>query len=112
MGGGQWQALYLVERLENAILLARPGSPLFDEAGRRGIDVRPLSLAQVRRLAGQTDVIHAHDAKTHSMAAVIGGPAPLVVSRRVAFPIQSGWISQWKYARPAKFLAVSRFVAG
>lgn len=111
MDGGQWQALYLLERLEQATLLARAGSPLFEEAKRRGVDVRPLSLAQVGTLARQADLIHAHDAKTHSMAAAVAGGTPLVVSRRVAFPIQSGWLSRWKYARAMKFLAVSRFVA-
>ena len=38
MRGGQWQALYLVERLTDAVLLARAGSPLFEEAARRKLD--------------------------------------------------------------------------
>jgi glycosyltransferase involved in cell wall biosynthesis len=34
-----------------------------------------------------------------------------VVSRRVAFPVGRSSISAWKYRRPARFLAVSKFVA-
>lgn len=57
------------------------------------------------------DVVHAHDARAHTWAAV-AGRRPLVVSRRVAFPVKTGWLSRWKYARADRYLAVSRFVAG
>ena len=36
---------------------------------------------------------------------------PLVVSRRVAFPVGDSALSRWKYRRPGLFLAVSRHVA-
>jgi glycosyltransferase involved in cell wall biosynthesis len=35
----------------------------------------------------------------------------LVVSRRVAFPLKRTFLTRWKYTRPRRFLAVSRFVA-
>ena len=107
--GGQWQALYLVERLTDATLLARAGSPLFEEAARRKVDVRELSLRAFVAAAKQADLVHAHDARAHTMAAVVG--APLVVSRRVAFPVKRGFLSRQKYARASLFLAVSKFVA-
>ena len=115
MQGGQWQVLYLVEGLvskglKDAVLLAPASSPLFSEAQKKGLDVRPLSVGAVRKLARQVDVVHAHDAKAHTLAAVCGG-APLVVSRRVAFPIKTGMASRWKYGRAQLFLAVSKFVA-
>jgi glycosyltransferase involved in cell wall biosynthesis len=110
MRGGQWQALYLVERLRDAILLARPASLLRQEAQARGIDVRPLSVRALAALGKQVDLVHVHDAKAHTVAAVTGAK-PLVVSRRVAFPVKSGRLSAWKYSRAAMFLAVSRFVA-
>jgi hypothetical protein len=110
MRGGQWQALYLIERLSGAILLARAASPLFEEATRRKLDVRSLSVRALATLAKQSDVIHAHDARAHTLAAVAGGK-PFVVSRRVAFPVKSGILSSWKYSRAAMFLAVSQFVA-
>src|SRR6266404_1307851 len=116
MRGGQWQALYLIERLTGAVLLARDGSPLLREAARRKLDVRALSLASLTAAAKETDLVHAHDARAHTLAALaLGAPllaarAPLVVSRRVAFPIQRGFFSRQKYACAKMYLAVSRFV--
>jgi glycosyltransferase involved in cell wall biosynthesis len=109
MHGGQWQALYLIERLEGAKLLTPPDSALFEEARRRGVDVTPLSLANLVRCARDADVVHAHDARAHTLAA-IAGVSKLVVSRRVAFPVKRSLPSQWKYSRASVYLAVSRFV--
>ncbi|MGH9557790.1 MAG: glycosyltransferase family 4 protein [Bryobacteraceae bacterium] len=111
MRGGQWQALYLVERLEDAKLLTPLGSRLLDEARRHGLDVWPLSYIMMARVARSSAVVHAHDAHAHSLAAFFGG-APLVVSRRVAFPVKRDFASKWKYAKPARFIAVSKFAAG
>jgi glycosyltransferase involved in cell wall biosynthesis len=36
---------------------------------------------------------------------------PLVVARRVAYPIKTGALSRFKYRRADRFIAVSRFVA-
>jgi hypothetical protein len=115
MHGGQWQVIYLIERLginrrTDATLLAREGSGLFREARKRGLDVRPVSFISLARLAGHFDLVHAHDARAHTMAAAIPG-IRLVVSRRVAFPVNRGMLSRLKYARPNAFLAVSHYVA-
>src|SRR5512143_3960219 len=110
MRGGQWQAVYLVERLSGAVLLARAGSPLFQEAARRKLDVRALSFRALAAAVKSTDLVHVHDARSHTLAAVAGG-APLVVSRRVAFPVKRGFFSLWKYARASLYLAVSKYVA-
>ena len=110
MSGGQWQATYLIERLKDTTLLARENSPLFEVARGRGIDVRPLSLVSLTRLAREADLVHAHDARAHTLAASVPG-IRLVVARRVAFPVKSGMLSRVKYARPDLFLAVSRCVA-
>src|SRR5205814_519183 len=37
---------------------------------------------------------------------------PLVVSRRVAFPVKKTILSKWKYGRARRYLAVSRYVEG
>jgi len=108
--GGQWQALYLIERLSDAVLLARAESPLFAEAARRKLDVRALSFGALAAGARQSDLVHVHDARAHTMAAIIG-VAPLVVSRRVAFPVKRGFLSGRKYARATLYLAVSNYVA-
>jgi hypothetical protein len=110
MRGGQWQALYLIERLSDAVLLARAGSPLFEEAARRELDVRALSVRALLSAAKQADLVHVHDARAHTLAA-IAGVAPLVVSRRVAFPVKRGFVSSWKYAQAALYVAVSKYVA-
>ncbi len=110
MGGGQWQALYLLERLEHATLLAPQESPLLEEARKRGVDARPLSLGSLAQAARGVDLVHAHDARAHTLAAAVPG-VRLVVARRVAFPVNSGLLSRVKYARAARYLAVSRYVA-
>ncbi len=110
MRGGQWQVLRLMRGLlglgVHSTLLARADAPLYRMAAAEGFDVRGLAWRNWPR----TDVIHAHDARTHTMAA-INRVRPLVVSRRVAFPVQRGIFSRWKYARPDRYIAVSRHVA-
>jgi len=110
MAGGQWQVLYLVERLKDAVLMAPKSSPLFAEARERGLDVRPLSFVSLLKATRTTDLLHAHDSRAHTMAAIAGGP-PLVVSRRVGFAVKRGVFSGGKYAAAAMYLAVSKFVA-
>jgi hypothetical protein len=115
MRGGQWQALYLACGLRQAgveCALASPaGSPLFLQAQQQGLAAHPLSRAAVARLSRQADLVHAHDAAAHTLAALVCR-APLVVSRRVAFPLRRGLLSRWKYRRAARYLAVSHFVRG
>lgn len=98
MRGGQYQVKYLMEELAAKGIAQTLLGP-FGE---------PFTLGGVR--AG-VDIIHAHDARSHSYAAALAR-APLVVSRRVAFPVKTAWTSRWKYRQPALFLAVSRYVAG
>jgi glycosyltransferase involved in cell wall biosynthesis len=109
MGGGQWQVLRLIEGLAaggvESVLLARAGAPLFDRARRRGFRVEPFGVARAFTLARSHDLVHAHDARGHTLGAVLGVPR-LVVSRRVAFPIRS----RWKYRRAVRYIAVSEFV--
>ncbi len=112
MGGGQWQVLRLIEGLDRAgvesTLLARKGSALFSAAARKGWRVEPLT---VFRAARKYDLVHAHDARGHMLAA-LAGAGRLVVSRRVAFPIHSGPASRWKYSKAIHYIAVSGFVRG
>jgi hypothetical protein len=111
--GGQHQVLHLLAALHTRgiapHLLARKASPLFDEAARLGYEVAPLSWRAVRDSAPQFDLLHCHDARSHSLAA-LWSPSPFLVARRVAFPIHTGYVSRWKYSRAALFLAVSQTV--
>jgi len=114
MRGGQWQALHLIEGLAAAghrnQLLAPRASPLFTVAREKGMDVRPLTWGAVVRFSRSAGLTHAHDARSHTLA-VVARATPLVVSRRVAFPIRRGALSRWKYRQADHYIAVSRFVA-
>jgi len=111
MRGGQWQVLRLIAGLAAAgiesTLLARRDAPLYRAARREGWRVEPLGLARAALELRGHDLVHAHDARTHTMAALLQG-RPLVVARRVAFPVRS----RWKYGRARRYIAVSQFVKG
>jgi phosphohistidine swiveling domain-containing protein len=113
MRGGQWQALRLMEALAGlgveSTLLAPAGAPLYELARRRGVRAEPLRLARLARLGRRHDLVHAQDARSHTLGALTVG-APLVVSRRVAFAIGDSAASRWKYGRARRYIAVSEFV--
>ncbi len=114
MRGGQWQALRLHGGLIAAgidsMLLAKAGCPLAGQAARAGLPWMALSPLRLATLARRADLVHAHDARAHTLAAALARCA-IVVARRVAFPIGQGWLSRWKYRRASRYLAVSRHVA-
>lgn len=111
--GGQRQVLLLLRELAALglpqALLAR--GPLLAEARARGFETHPFSLWNLARLAPRFSLLHAHDGRSHTLAAVLALRRPLVVARRVAFPPRPGAFTRWKYARAAACLAVSRAVA-
>jgi glycosyltransferase involved in cell wall biosynthesis len=109
MRGGQWQVLRLIEGLAAAgvesTLLARQDAPLYTAARKQGWRVEPLGATRAIGCLRGHHLIHAHDARSHSLGAFLRG-RPLVVSRRVSFPVGS----RWKYGRARRYLAVSEFV--
>jgi hypothetical protein len=110
MRGGQWQVLSLHQGLgANSMLLCQPDSPLMRECRQRGLHTEALSIPALRSLSRAVDFTHVHDARTHTWAAAISS-APVIVSRRVAFPIGRSWLSRWKYARATHYIAVSDYV--
>jgi hypothetical protein len=115
MRGGQHQALLLLRLLSAAghsvTLLAPGASPLAHAASGEGIAVSAPTFTTIASLSRRFDLVHVHDARAHTLAA-LASSQPFLVSRRVAFPIHSGLASRWKYGRAAHYLAVSRFVAG
>ena len=112
MRGGQWQALYLIRGLiaagHRARLLAPASSQLIQAAAAQQVDVQALGLGRLLRAAASVDLVHAHDARTHAMALLLR--KPLVVSRRVAFPVGRNIASRWKYGRATHYIAVSQCV--
>lgn len=113
MRGGQWQVWYLLHGLRDrgheVKLLARPGGALVRRAIAAGFDANPLTVAAIWKGRGWAGVIHAHDARSHLLAVLLG--RAVVVSRRVAFPIRTGLLSRWKYRRVDHYIAISGCVA-
>lgn len=113
MRGGQYQALFLVRELarqgHECALLAPAGAPLAAEAAAGGVRVMTSGFRALASAAREFDVVHAHTGRGHTLAAVCG-VRPLVVARRVAFPIHGGPASRCKYRRAARFIAVSEYV--
>jgi glycosyltransferase involved in cell wall biosynthesis len=112
MRGGQWQAFYLIqglaERRIESVLLAPGESALFQTARKARIPVRPLNLLGPFRAGAGFDLLHAHDARAHTLG--LFSTKPLIVSRRVAFPVQQGLLSRYKYRKASHFIAVSDYV--
>lgn len=111
--GGEQQALWLHERLarrgvrqrlvcaEGSALARRAalgGAEVIEAAGRGGLDPR-FGRAVARASAGA--LVHAHDPNAHAAAVMAAtlfrAAAPIVVARRVVFPIGRGPLSRWKY---------------
>lgn len=115
MRGGQHQVLLLLglqsEAAHETVLLARKKSPLFVAASQAGHQVHAASAASVLRYSGSVDLVHAHDARAHTLSAMASRQR-YVVSRRVAFPVKGSLLSRWKYRSAARYLAVSHYVAG
>lgn len=114
MRGGQWQVLRLhralVESGHESFLLAREAGPLLTMATQGGLPCEALRPLRILIRSRAFDLVHAHDARSHASGAALAR-APLVVSRRVAFPVRTSLASRWKYGRARRYLAVSRYVA-
>jgi hypothetical protein len=111
--GGDSRTLALMEGLaelgHRQTLLAHPGSSLSADASARGLDVQPLTLPAIVRLSREIDLVHAHDSRSHSMAAATTR-APLIATRHISPRIRRAPGFRWKFRRTAQFIAVSRDV--
>jgi glycosyltransferase involved in cell wall biosynthesis len=126
--GGERQALWLATELarrgHTSIVAARPDEPLARRAVAAGIDVVPCApmfeadpraALQLRRVVHRRriEVVHAHTAHAVALGALaaLGTGVPLVVARRVDFPLRRNVGTRWKYGRAATIVAVSHAVA-
>jgi L-malate glycosyltransferase len=126
--GGERQALWLAQALErmghHSIIAARPGEPLSARALEAGLTVVPCAPAfeadpfaalRLRRVmrAQRIDVLHAHTAHAAALGAIAtyGTQVPLVVARRVDFPLRDNFGTRLKYGRAAAVIAISHAVA-
>jgi hypothetical protein len=114
MRGGQRQVLLLMQALRKAghesALLAKRNGPLWQAAIETGFETHAANLMNVWRFSIQSQLVHVHDAYAHTLAS-IASRRRFVASRRVAFAVGRSPLSQWKYARARRYLAVSHFVA-
>lgn len=114
--GGEQQIGYLLEGLPgdqvNNLVMTPQGSKLAEFCERNGFHLKFLPKGGLANLSNpfrlkticddqDIDLIHLHDAHAHTLAiysAVLAKlPVPLVLSRRVDFPIKSNSLSYFKY---------------
>jgi glycosyltransferase involved in cell wall biosynthesis len=119
-----WLAAEMARRGHESVVAARLGEPLAARASAAGlsvVDCRPVSELDPRAawrlrreiLSRRIDVVHAHT--SHAVAigamATLATGVPLVVARRVDFPLRGNAGTRWKYGRAARIVAVSNAVA-
>jgi glycosyltransferase involved in cell wall biosynthesis len=126
--GGEHQLLLLLRGLDAgspALTVCQPTSPLATALGEAGAAVLPLAMKGPLHLGAAWAIraairdhgiglVHAHTSHAHSLAALAcrGTGVPLVVTRRVDFPLKRGWFSRWKYVSSVtRYAAVSQAVA-
>ncbi len=130
-GGGQRQVARLVVELlsrgHSCRLICPPTSPIPETLRefQTDVSVRPEECAlrgswdigsayRLLRIARNADLIHTHDARSHSLVRLahsLGLRTPLVVHRRVAFPVRRSLLLNWKYhTGVASYIAVSQAV--
>jgi len=125
--GGQSQALLTVTGLRSRghdpHLLAVGGCPLAQRAEDAGVPLhvvgtgarRMVAAHRLRRLLTQQkfDLLHANEphALTAAWMAGVHKKLPLVISRRVAYPLGKSLVARRRYESVDRVLAISRFVA-
>ena len=125
--GGQQQLALLATGLGapwRSVVACPPGEPLAAELVRRGVAVEPFGIrsaigpAAIHSLRGMIAkwnpvALHAHTSHAHQLAllARVGTGIPVVVTRRVDFPLKRGPIARWKYGAVHRWISVSQAVA-
>jgi glycosyltransferase involved in cell wall biosynthesis len=125
--GGQSQALHtllgLREQGHQAELLAAQASPLAERVAAAGIAVHPVGRIALRIQAafalrrligpGSYDILHLNEphALTSAWLAKCHRKVPLLLSRRIGFPLWKNPMSRARYAAVYRFLASSETVA-
>jgi glycosyltransferase involved in cell wall biosynthesis len=129
--GGEQQVAYLMEELrklsvqqwifcvEGSEMEAYCKSHCFNYISYRKVfSLNPMVAWRIRTLCLQLRIthLHAHDSHSHTFsvlsAALFQNRTPLIVHRRVDFPIGSSILSRWKYNHPVirRIICVSHFI--
>ena len=128
--GGEQQLAYLIKETESQgisnFVICRKSSALEKYCQQQhiphrssnlssGIDLRGASLIKNICRARHIDVVHVHGSKVHTLAVLsvlLGNSTPIVLSRRVAFPVRQNVLTRWKYNHPSvkKIICISKAV--
>ena len=127
--GGEQQITYLVGELTrlgiSQEVCCPDGSPLHTRCRSLSVELAPfrsrglLDSALAKKISSlcksrTIQVIHAHDSHAHAAAVIaaafLGNTVPIVLSRRVDFPVSPNFLSRWKYNHSSvhKILCVSK----
>ena len=129
--GGEQQIAYLIDGLAKKniaqLVVCPTGSPLHKFCVSKSITVVPFKkqtafgfklALKIKQRCNDHDcpIVHAHDSHAHTAAflsaLVWRNNSPVIVHRRVSFPIKKGFLSGFKYNLPSvkKIICVSDFV--
>lgn len=123
--GGENQVFLLasgMQRERPCAVACIAGSPLAERLAGAGVPVHPIPgdrgvRAQIvlRRLIREVRpaLLHAHTSRAHQLCrfATLGNRLPLLVTRRVDFPLKRGPIARWKYlGAGVRFVAISQAI--
>mgnify|MGYP006085758763 CR=1 FL=1 len=113
--GGEQQAAYLIEELKqevNTFVLCSAGSKMetfciengithFTQSKKGSIDFSYAKRIKQICVEHQVELIHVNDAHAHTFsilaASIFGNTTPIILSRRVDFPIKNNLFSHFKY---------------
>lgn len=99
-----------------------PGSPLAERLTKAGVPIHAIpgdrgvrAIWTLRRIIRQLKpvALHAHTSRAHQLClfAALGSGLPVVVTRRVDFPLKRGPFAGWKYrGQSVRFVAISRAI--
>lgn len=123
--GGENQVLLLAAGMQAqraCAVACVSGSPLAERLAKAGVPIHALpgdrgvrSIWTLRRLIRdlRPAALHAHTSRAHQLClfAALGSNLPVVVTRRVDFPLKRGPFSGWKYrGRTVRFVAISQAI--
>ncbi|HCS19501.1 MAG TPA: hypothetical protein DIW47_02875 [Bacteroidetes bacterium] len=129
--GGEQQAIYLYEELAKLgvyqLILCAKGSAtekyceshgLRFRSFKKRLNIDPFFARSIGRVCREEkiDIVHPHDSGAHTLcilaADLFSNSCPLVLHRRVDFPISSSWFSRYKYNHSSikKIICVSEAV--
>ena len=128
--GGEQQLVYLVESTEGQsvshLVICHQQSALEKYCREhqiphislrltKGISLRAAVTVRQICQTHKIDLMHVHGSKMHTIAVLstlLGNPTPIVLSRRVAFPVRKNFLTRWKYNHLAvkKIICISEAV--